>query len=85
MKNHKMELTNPFELRKKRLNFTRLIWRFLRLINSKMIDDSLYEYLQLSILQYYKTMNKSPEEIQQSLDYLGYRVGYNLIEKYFFI
>lgn len=50
-----------------------------------MIDDSLYEYLQLSILQYYKTMNKSPEEIQQSLDYLGYRVGYNLIEKYFYI
>jgi len=48
-----------------------------------MIEDSLYEYLQISIVQSYKTMNKSTEETQQSLDFLGFRVGYNLIERYF--
>ena len=48
-----------------------------------MIEDSLYEYLQISIVQYYKTLNKSSEETQESLDFLGFRVGYNLIERYF--
>lgn len=47
-----------------------------------MIDDSLYEYLQISIVQYYKNSSKSTEEIQQSLDSLGFRVGYNLVERY---
>ena len=47
-----------------------------------MIDDSLFEYLQISIVQYFKNSSKTLEDTQQSLDSLGFRVGYNLIERY---
>ena len=47
-----------------------------------MIDDSAYEYLSISIIQYFTNdLKKSSEDAQHSLDYLGYRVGYNLIER----
>ena len=46
-----------------------------------MIDDSLNDYLKICIMQYYKSTKDSREEIQHSLDNLGFRVGYSLIER----
>jgi len=46
-----------------------------------MFDESLYDYLQIGIIQHFKSSSKTTEEIHQSLDSLGYRVGYSLIEK----
>jgi hypothetical protein len=48
-----------------------------------MIDDSAYEYLSISIIQYFSNnLKNNSENALHSLDYLGYRVGYNLIERY---
>ena len=47
-----------------------------------MSDDSLTDYLQISIIQYLNQKNKSPDEINKSLDSLGFKVGYNLIERF---
>ncbi len=47
----------------------------------KMIDESLYDYLQLCIIQHFKATKKTTEEIHHTLDNLGFRVGYSLIEK----
>jgi len=46
-----------------------------------MIDESLYEYLQICIIQYLKANKSTHEEVISSLDSLGYRVGYNLCER----
>jgi hypothetical protein len=46
-----------------------------------MSDDSLTDYLQISIIQYLNQKNKSSDDIAKSLDNLGFKVGYNLIER----
>lgn len=47
-----------------------------------MTDDGLYEYLQISINQYLVQNKSNQEEVLKSLDSLGYRVGYQLIERH---
>jgi hypothetical protein len=46
-----------------------------------MIEDCLFEYLQIGIMEYLKKTKNNNEQIQQALDSLGFRVGYSLIEK----
>lgn len=46
-----------------------------------MSDDSLFEYLHMSIVQYFNNIKKNKEEIREALEALGFRVGYGLIEK----
>ena len=46
------------------------------------MEDGLYEYFHICVMQYYKSSKKSQEEVHKSLDSLGFRVGYNLIERY---
>ena len=50
-----------------------------------MVDDSLIDYLQIGIIQYFNQKGISQDEIQKSLESLGFRVGYSLIEKYKYI
>lgn len=48
-----------------------------------MSDEGLYEYLQISI-QHYLSQNKAKQDdVLQSMDMLGFRVGYQLIERQF--
>jgi hypothetical protein len=44
-------------------------------------DDSLLDYFYISIIDHYSRTKKRPEEVQQSLNKLGFQVGYELIEK----
>ena len=46
-----------------------------------MVDESLNDYLQIGIIQYLNVNCKSQEEINKSLNDIGFRVGYSLIEK----
>ena len=42
----------------------------------------MVDYLQIAIIQYMKSSRGlTPAEIQKSLETLGFRVGYSLIEK----
>ena len=45
------------------------------------MDDSLNDYLQICIMDYLKRSKEGQEEILHSLDNLGFRVGYSLIER----
>ncbi len=46
-----------------------------------MSDDCLTDYLQISIIQYFNQKNKTNDEINKSFESLGFKVGYNLIER----
>lgn len=47
-----------------------------------MSDEGIYEYLQITIQKYLHDTRKSHEEVTKCLDILGFRVGYQLIERY---
>ena len=46
-----------------------------------LADEGIYEYLQISIQKYLNDTRKTHEEVLRCLDSLGFRVGYQLIEK----
>ena len=48
-----------------------------------MVDEGVNEYLQIGIINYFSETNKNPEDSQKVLDSLGFRIGYNLIERMF--
>jgi hypothetical protein len=51
-----------------------------------LADEGIYEYLQISIQKYLNDTRKTHEEVLRCLDSLGFRVGYQLIEKsHFFL
>lgn len=47
-----------------------------------LADEGIYEYLQISIQKYLQENKKSAEDVIKCLDSLGFRVGYQLIERY---
>lgn len=46
-----------------------------------LADEGIYEYLQISIQKYFNETKKSSDDVIKALDSLGFRVGYQLIEK----
>ncbi len=44
-------------------------------------SDNLFDYLHMLIVQYFVETKKSKDDLLDSLENLGYRVGYGLIEK----
>lgn len=46
-----------------------------------MIDDNLFEFLHMTIINHLATIKKSKEELKETIEEIGYRVGYGLIEK----
>ena len=43
--------------------------------------DEMYDYLHMTIVQHYCKKNLSKNELIETLENLGFRVGYSLIEK----
>lgn len=45
-------------------------------------DESLFEYLQITVIQFYNDKCKDSEQVYKCLDSLGFKVGYSLIERF---
>ncbi len=46
-----------------------------------LADEGIYEYLQISIQKYLQETRKNHEDVVKFLDSLGFRVGYQIIER----
>jgi hypothetical protein len=46
-----------------------------------MIDEGINEYLQIELVHHFIANSKDAEESQRTLDSLGFKVGYCLIER----
>lgn len=49
-----------------------------------LVDDGLYEYLQIAIQNYLSKNRNSDEDVQKTMESLGFKVGYQLIERHLF-
>lgn len=49
-----------------------------------LVEDCLYEYLQIAIQTYLAKNRNSDQDVQKTMESLGFKVGYQLIERHLF-